>query len=197
MLSLIKHRLSLVAGLLSISVLGLQADTPAASTVIIIRHAEKPATGWQLTAAGEARAQAYVNYFQHLTLDGQPVHFDRLVAAKDSAASHRPRLTIEPTAKALGLPIDLRYSDKDNAGMVRAFRQWPPGTTLICWRHGEIPELLHEFGVTPRQLLPQGRWPDNVFGWMLVLHLDASGHLLDARRVEEHLMPDDAPASVK
>lgn len=197
MSSIIKYRLFLLAWLFAVSSIGLHADTPAVSTVIIIRHAEKPATGWQLNAAGEARAQAYVNYFQHLTLDGQPVHFDRLVAAKDSAGSHRPRLTIEPTAKALGMPIDLRYSDKDDAGMVRAFRQWPPGTTLICWRHGEIPELLHEFGIAPRQLLPQGRWPDDVFGWMIVLHLDAAGHVLDARRVEEHLMPDDAATSVK
>ena len=79
------------------------------TTVLIIRHAEKPTSGWVLAPAGVARAQAYPEYFKHLVLDGQPVKIETLFAAANSKGSHRPWLTIEPTSRALGLPIDARF----------------------------------------------------------------------------------------
>ena len=72
------------------------------AVIVIIRHAEKPASGYGLSPAGEARAQAYAGYFQHFTLDGQPVKFNYIFAAADSKESHRPRLTITPTSLAIG-----------------------------------------------------------------------------------------------
>ena len=82
------------------------------AVILVIRHAEKPDTGDNLTPAGEARARAYAGYFKNFTMDGQPLKLDYLFAATDSAKSQRPRLTVEPTAKELGLKIDSRFSDK-------------------------------------------------------------------------------------
>ena len=54
--------------------------------ILVIRHAEQPDDGDSLSPSGEARAKAYVNYFKHLTIDGQPVKLDYLFAAAISAA---------------------------------------------------------------------------------------------------------------
>jgi hypothetical protein len=64
----------------------------ADATVLIIRHAEKPDSGAGLSPAGEARAQAYVGYFQHLTLNGTEFRPDTLIATADSKNSARERL---------------------------------------------------------------------------------------------------------
>ena len=84
---------------------------PKNAVILVIRHAEKPDTGHTLSAAGDARAQAYVNYFKNYQVDGYPLRLDHLFATADSGSSHRPRLTLDPFAKALGLKIDNRFSN--------------------------------------------------------------------------------------
>ncbi len=169
-------------------------DFPALkdATVLIIRHAEKPESGNGLTPAGEERAKAYVNYFKNLTLDGQPVKLDCIFAAADSKNSQRPRLTIEPTSKALGLTIDNQYAAKDFKGLAQELASKSHGKKiLVAWHHGDIPGLLTALGADPNEVLPKGKWPDDVFGWMIELRYDSNGHLVAARRIEEKLMPDD------
>ncbi len=166
----------------------------ADTTVLIIRHAEKPDEGSGLTPEGEARAQAYVKYFEHFSIDGQPARPDTLIAAADSKQSIRPRLTIEPLSAATGLPIDDRFSDKQSKDLAEALRHDDHGNTvLICWHTGEIPKLIHELGVDAKALIPDDKWPSAVFGWVVVLRYDHKGHLIPgaSQVIEEHLMPDD------
>jgi broad specificity phosphatase PhoE len=162
------------------------------AVILVIRHAEKPDDGFGLSAAGEARAGAYVNYFENFKIDGQPLKLDCLFAAADSKESHRPRLTIEPTAKALGLPIDSRFKDKDFQKLADEIRAKPHGNAiLIAWHQGKIPELLRALGADPRQVIPKGNWPDDVFDWLIQLRYDSDGHLIEAKRISEQLLPDD------
>lgn len=173
------------------------ADGLADATVMIIRHAEKPDEGAGLTPAGEARARAYVDYFKHLTLGGQAATPDTLVATADSKHSMRPRLTIKPLSQALSLPVDNRYSDDQVKLLVESLRSDTRGRyILICWHHGEIPALIEAFGGDPKTLLPKGKWPADVFGWMVVMHFDHQGRLIPGATelVQEHLMPDDTSA---
>jgi hypothetical protein len=164
----------------------------ADTTVMIIRHAEKPDDGAGLTPAGEARAQAYVGYFEHFTLRGQPMTPNALYASADSRSSMRPRLTITPLSRALGLPIDDRFADKQTKDIADALRSEAHGNrVLICWHHGEIPRLIHDLGGDPTALLHADKWPADVFGWVVVLRYDHHGHLADAEVVREQLMPDD------
>jgi hypothetical protein len=161
--------------------------------VLIIRHAEKPDNGHGLSAAGDARAQAYVNYFKNYTIDGQPLKFDYLFATTDSPTSHRPILTIEPTAKALGLKIDSRFSDSQFLQLAQELQNHPPGTNiLICWHHGQIPQLLRALDADPKKLLPKGKWPDDEFDWLIQLRYDGSGRLFESKRINENLTPDDS-----
>lgn len=164
----------------------------ADTTILIIRHAEKPASGPGLTPEGEARAQAYVGYFEHFRVGGEPMVPNALYAAADSASSMRPRLTITPLSQALNLPIDDQFSDKQSKEIAEALRmQTHANHVLIAWHHGEIPKLIHELGGDPSALLPDGKWPSDVFGWVVVLQYDHKGRLASSQVVHEHLMPDD------
>jgi len=169
------------------------------AVILIIRHAEKPDAGHTLSAEGEDRAEAYTNYFKNYTIAGQLHRPDYLFAAKDSSNSHRSRLTLEPTAKALGLTIDYQFSNEQFAQLAREIQSHPPGTNiLICWHHGNVPPLLRALGADPKKLLPKGKWPDEVFGWLIQLRYDANGQLAESRCLNENLLPSDAsqPAPV-
>jgi len=156
------------------------------AVILVIRHAEKPAEGAGLAPAGEARAAAYAGYFRSYRVAGQPLALDQLFAAADSKESERPRLTLEPASKALGLAIDSRFEEQQVGKLAAAIRSLPPGRhILICWHHGEIPDLLRALGANPAQLIPAGKWPEAVFNWVIQLRYDAGGRLADARRIEE------------
>jgi len=163
------------------------------AVILIIRHAEEPEQGDRLSSAGDARAKAYVPYFKTFTIGGQPLKLDYLFAAKDSAASSRPRLTLEPTADALGLRIDTRFKNKHVLKLADEIRSRSHGADiLICWHHGEIPQLLSALGADPKALIPNGKWPNKVFDWVIELRYDANGTLFESKRIDEHLSFDDS-----
>ncbi len=170
----------LVVGVLAAQVAVAKEKTGLAdATVVIVRHGEKPDEGAGLSPAGEARAKAYVGYFEHLSLDGTPFRPDTLVASADSKNSARERLTLEPLAQALGLPIDQRFADKDVKQLAHALAGEGHGkSVLIAWHHGELAKLIDALGADPDKLLPDGRWPDDVFNWVVVLRYDHQGKLI-------------------
>jgi len=164
------------------------------TVILLIRHAEKPDDGLGLSADGQERAGNYVNYFRDYTVDGKGLKLEHLFATADSKQSQRPRLTLEPLGKALGLDVDARFPTKNPAQFVMELRSREHGKALlICWHHKEIPEILRGLGADPDSLLPKGEWPDEVFGWVLELHFDRNGQLNrdKTRRVNERLRPDD------
>jgi broad specificity phosphatase PhoE len=170
-------------------------DSPglADTVVLVIRHAEKPPSGDSLTPAGEARAKAYVHYFQNYTIDAKPETVDYLFAAADSKGSKRPRLTLTPLSQATGLAVDQRFTDKQFQKLADELQAKRHGKLIvICWHHGEIPGLLRALGAMPEEVLPKGKWPDEVFGWVIQLRYDEKGQLIETRHIKENLMPDDA-----
>jgi len=170
-------------------------DGPKESVVLIIRHAENPATGHGLSPRGEQRAEAYKDYFTNFTVDSKRFEPQAVFAAKDSKQSHRPRLTVEPLAKAAKLPIDTRFGSNESDHLAADLRATEQGkVVLVCWRHGVIPDLLRALGEKPKKLLPDGKWPDAVYDWVILLSYDQDGHLIPAstRRINEHLLPGDS-----
>jgi hypothetical protein len=175
--------------------IGKELSGPKDGVILIIRHAEKPVQGYTLTPAGVERAKAYVNYFKNYTLDSKPFTLDYLFAAADSPSSHRSRLTIEPLSRAIGLPIDSHFKHNEYQELADKIGGEPPGKhILICWRHEDIPGLVHALGGNPDQLIPGGKWPEQVFGWVIQLRYNGDGKLIKAERIEENLMPDDSDA---
>ena len=158
------------------------------ATVLIIRHAEKPDAGDGLAPAGETRAKAYVEYFKNFKVGSEPVKLDAIFAAADSRNSRRPRITVEPLAQAMGLTVNSSYKDKayqELAGELRAHGEGKH--LLICWHHGEIPDLLAALGAAPDKLLPGGHWPGEEYDWIIALRFDHNGRLINAERLQEGL----------
>lgn len=160
------------------------------TTILVIRHAEKPADdstgGPGLAPAGVARAQGYADYFRHFQVLGLPVKIDTLIASADSDASARPRLTLEPLSKALGIPIQQPFADKEVKDLARWLADGQPNRTiLIAWHHGKLPKLLYELGADPDDLLPDGEWPSDTYDWVIVLRYDNDGELSVSKRVME------------
>ena len=89
-------------------------DGPKNSVVLIIRHAEDADSGDGISPLGEKRAEAYENYFLNFTIDSKRLEPKVVFAAKDSKKSHRPRLTLEPFAKAAKLKIDTRFGNNQS-----------------------------------------------------------------------------------
>ena len=162
----------------------------ADATVLIVRHGEKPDSGPDLSPEGQARAQAYVAYFQPFMLDGAPFRPDMLVASADSRNSARERLTLTPLSQALKLPIDQRFADREVQNLVAALSTESHGKSiLIAWHHGQLAKLIKAFGADPKALLPDGKWPGDEFNWVVVLRFDHTGQLVpgSARIIEEKL----------
>jgi hypothetical protein len=146
---------------------------------------------------GQQRAGLYVNYFQNYTVGSRPLKIDYIFAAADSSESHRPRLTVTPLAGALGLAIDSRFKDKQFAKLAAEICSRPHGRhILICWHHGEIPQLLHALGANPDTLIPKAKWPEQVFGWVIQLRYDENGRLVEVKRINENLLPDDSSGKI-
>jgi hypothetical protein len=169
-------------------------DGPKDAVVLIIRHAEDADSGDGISPRGQERAEAYKKYFLNFTVDSKRREPTVIFAAKDSKKSHRPRLTMEPFAKAANLKIDTRFGNHQSADLAADLRANQQGKViLICWRHPYIPALLGALGATPGSFLPNGKWPGAVFNWIILLTFDQDGHLIpsSSRRTNEHLLPGD------
>lgn len=169
-------------------------DGPKNSVVLIIRHAEDADSGDGISPLGEKRAEAYENYFRNFTIDSKRLEPQAVFAAKDSKKSHRPRVTMEPFAKAAKLKIDTRFGNSQSADLAADLRANQQGKViLICWRHPYVPALLDALGATPKTFLPNGKWPGAVFNWVIMLSFDQDGRLIpsSSRRINENLVPGD------
>lgn len=155
------------------------------AVILVVRHAEDADAGYGLSPTGSARAQACASYFGNLMIDGQPLKLDHIFATRDTKNSHRPRLTVEPTAEKFGLTIDDRFKNRQFQSLVDDIVSWPHGeNVLISWHHGKIPQLLRALGADHQKLLPNGKWPDDSFGWLIQLRYDDDGHLFESKRVD-------------
>ena len=170
-------------------------EGPKNSTILIIRHAENPANGHGLSPRGEERAKAYVNYFQNFTVDSHRLEPQAVLVAADSKHSHRPRLTVQRFAKAANLSIDNRFANKQPADLAAELRADYQGKViLICWHHGQIPAVLRALGAAPETLLPGGKWPKDVYDWVIMVSFDENGHVIpeNTKRITEHLLQGDS-----
>ena len=191
------HR-RLVIAVVFIFTLTLVADAqegPKDAVVLIIRHAEDADSGDGISPLGQERAEAYKDYFLKFTVDSTQREPQVIFAAKDSKKSHRPRLTMEPFARAANLKIDTRFGNVQSADLAADLRANQQGKViLICWRHPYIPALLGALGANPTTFLPNSKWPGAVYDWVILLSFDQDGRLIpsSSRRINEHLMPGDS-----
>jgi broad specificity phosphatase PhoE len=112
--------------------------TADSTTIIVIRHAEKEATGAPdppLSAAGQARAGVLVHMFGNA---GSPGH----VSAIFCTPLARSRMTIAPLAAALGLTPVVLPADDIDALARHALRDGAGGRVLIVGHADTVPRIV-------------------------------------------------------
>jgi hypothetical protein len=122
-----------------------EADGPPVETIVLIRHGEKPPAGLgQLDCRGLNRALALPGIIA--ARFGRPAALfapDPGGRKPDGSGTYyyiRPLATIEPTAVALGMPVDTGFRFDDVTGLERALVQvnYHRDVVLAAWEHKQI-----------------------------------------------------------
>jgi hypothetical protein len=162
------------------------AQPPA--TILLIRHAEKPADGMDLAPAGFARARMLPQLFGPAAPHNLP-RPDFLFATRVSKNSNRPIETITPLSQALGEPISHGIADKDYATLATELLsgKYAGKVVLVAWHHGSLPGFARALGAKP----PYDPWPETQFDrvWRID-YRDGKPTLTD---LPQSLMPGDSP----
>lgn len=143
---------------------GLAARADADSTILIVRHGEKPALGLgQLTCRGLNRSLALAPLI--LSRYGKPTAIyapNPAVLKKDKGKAYayvRPLATIEPLAIRSALPVDLEFGMAQVEPLATKLLNHRDGLQVVAWEHryGEA--------LAKRLLARLGADPDSVPGW--------------------------------
>ena len=153
-------------------------------TILIMRHAEKPDDPHDpnLTEAGRDRAQRLAQYVPEFF--GEPPKF--LFASSASKHSRRPIETLEPLATASQLQIDSTYADQDYGALAHHLRHsesFNDVLTVVCWHHGNIPNLMHALKAASTDY--PDPWKHDVFNLMLKVDLSPDKTPV-VKRIREH-----------
>lgn len=177
-------------------------SAPTGTLVMLIRHGEKPdgsdpgvdAQGKKdnssLTAVGWQRAELLADLLDPTTGQvraglARPTAI-YAAGANDDGEGKRPRETVAPLAQKLGITVDIDYGKGDEEKLVRTVTT-QPGPTLICWQHGEIPDIAAAFpDVTPA---PPKDWPGSRFDVVWTFTKTADGWRF--AQLPELLLPQD------
>jgi broad specificity phosphatase PhoE len=160
--------------------------------VFLIRHAEKPTEGDDLSQRGRERAAALVPYFlgrPEVLQFGPPV----AVYAQKSTAnrpSRRPVQTVQGLADALKVPV-LTYSHSDAARMADEILTKPAyegKAVVVCWEHHAIPDLARALGARDAP----ARWRGEAFDRTWVLTFARDGAVTVRDLPQKLLFIDDA-----
>ena len=144
----------------------------APRTVILMRHAEKPADKGEavLSEAGRSRARRVAALVPQLL---RPP--DVLFAAADKPGSMRPRATLEPLAATVGLEIR-QFPDGESealAEMLRSGAEFAGRRIVISWRHKALPALARALGAPPGRC--PDPWPQDLYDHILRFDYGADG----------------------
>ena len=152
-----------------------------ATTVLVMRHAEKPDDPYDpdLSKDGRARAEKLVGFIQDKY--GKP---DFIFAAAITRHSARPYETVRPLSKATSVGIDATIADNDYevlADQLRTKKKYAGKLVVVCWHHGNIPPLMRYLGAKKGDY--PSPWDHTVFD--LVLQTGLSDGKVSVKQVTE------------
>jgi hypothetical protein len=154
--------------------------------VVLIRHAEKPAKGYNLTCQGVNRSRQLPDVLY--SRFGIPVatYIPRLDQG-DTTKHARMFQTIVPFASKYNLIIDSKYEEDDSTGLAKEIGD-KKGTVLVVWEHKRIISIARALGVKDERL----HWSDEDYDsiWIVTFHNGAA----TLTKEKEGLKPDAACA---
>ncbi len=150
-------------------------------TVVIIRHAEKPEKGDNLSCQGLNRAMqlpaVLVKQF------GVPNYaYVPAPSVGKATKSGRMMQTIWPLAVKYNLTVNSKYEVKQTAALAKNILK-RSGTILIVWEHNNIADIATALGAKAKSL----KWPDNDYDSIWKLTVKRSKTTLT--RSKENLTP--------
>jgi hypothetical protein len=173
---------------------------PAATKIMIIRHAEKPVGSDQgvqsdgatdpesLIVQGWQRAGALACLFAptHGPLQNADLAPPQFLYASEGK-SQRPQQTVAPLAAKLGLqPTTLKHdqlSDLVESALAQT------GVVLICWQHEDIPSIANL--LLGNQTTAPQHWPGDRFDLVWIFDLDAATGAYQFSQVPQLLLAGD------
>jgi len=185
----------------------------AATKIMLIRHAEKPAKDsvpYGVTRKGERskeslevrgwqRAGALITLFAPANGRSKNTSLAKpqfLFASKplQRKGSRRPIETITPLAEKLDLKINSEFQRSQIENMIDEASRCK-GPVLICWQREYIPEIaayiLGNKKIAPRE------WPENRFDMIWVFDLDRSSLKYKFKQVPQKLLGGDWSRPIK
>ena len=123
--------------------------------IVLIRHAEKPKQGDNLTCQGLNRS-LQLPAVLHSRFGLPTTTYIPAMALGDSTKHSRMFQTIIPFAVKYNLPLTSKFAEDDSTQLAQEALN-KRGTVLVIWEHKRIPSLAHALGVADKSL----HWPDD------------------------------------
>jgi hypothetical protein len=118
--------------------------------VVIIRHGEKPDSGFNLSCKGYNRSLALPKVFT--ALFGVPDYtYVPVMREGRSTNSVRMYQTIVPFAVKYGLVINSKHAQEDTSGLAASILE-KKGTVLVVWDSKNIPPIARNLGIKNKEL---------------------------------------------
>ncbi len=136
--------------------------------IILIRHAEKPKQGDNLTCQGLNRSLQLPHLLY--TRFGLPTAtYIPAMALGDSTKHSRMFQTVIPFAVKYNLALTSKFMEDDSTAMAREIMQ-KKGTILVIWEHKRIASIARALGIRDNTL----HWPDDDYDsiWIITVHDD-------------------------
>ena len=152
--------------------------------IVLIRHAEKPKKGDNLTCQGLNRSMQ-LPAILHIRFGLPENIYVPSMALGDSTKHSRMFQTIVPFAAKYNLPICSKFQEDDTLALAQEARS-KKGTVLVVWEHSRLPAIARCLGVTD----PGLHWPDKDFDsiWIITYH----NGVARLKRSKEGLKPSTA-----
>ena len=175
-----------------------------ATTIMLIRHAEKPddkdggvdpkgnPDKHDLIVRGWQRAGALVQFFANPREPNGPIERPATIFATEPSsqtASKRPLHTVTPLAKFLGIDINSAITEGSEQDLVNAALA-SPSVVLISWHHEAIPKIANL--ILQNQSAPQ-KWPGDRFDVVWIFGRAAANAPWTFSQAPQLLLSGDLP----
>ena len=142
-----------------------QQNPSRLNKVVIIRHAEKPENGDNLSCEGLNRSLQLPNVLK--SKFGAPDFiFVPAVNTGKNTSTARMYQTIVPFAVKFNLDINSKYGVDDTKDLAREILK-RTGTVLVVWEHNHIDNIAKELGVQN-----VSKWPGNDFDSIWIIDFE-------------------------
>ena len=149
----------------------------ADTTIVLLRHGEKPAQGLgQLSCQGFNRSLALAPLL--LANYGKPVAIyapnpgAKKIDSGQAYAYIRPLATIEPFAISVGMPVNLDYGMMQVGELAKELLARNEGTQIVAWEHhlaAKLARVLLMAQGANAELVPD--WNDSDFDSIYIVHV--------------------------